>query len=122
MPSETFFCPRCKRQLTKSAQAYLLGEMTSTKDASFIQLGGLPDTVTCPGCGASIDARKMIAGEYDTMSSGASGCLGVIAGIAAFSAIVFYFDLPWWVGVICGFVVGGLAEMVRTKLRATQKS
>jgi predicted RNA-binding Zn-ribbon protein involved in translation (DUF1610 family) len=121
MPSETFYCPNCGHQLTKSAQAYVLGEMMSTKDARFLGLGEMADSVTCPNCGASIDAKKMVLGEYDTMSGRTSGWLGATTGIAAFAAIVFYFDLPWWVGVICGSVVALLVEGAWAKLHAKQQ-
>ena len=66
MPSETFFCPHCNTQLTKSAQAYVLGELMNDKNASFICMGGPPaGSVTCPGCGRSIDTAGMIGGQYD---------------------------------------------------------
>ncbi len=117
MPSETFYCPRCHRQLTKSAQAYVLGEIMGSKKSGFIGLGELAETVTCPGCGTAIDTRKMIAGDYDR-PGGRGGCLGPIAGLATFAGAVFYFDLPWWGGLICGFIAGLLAEIVSSKLRA----
>jgi hypothetical protein len=120
MPSETFYCPRCKRQLTKSAQAYVLGEMMSTKDARFIQLGGLSDTVTCPGCGASIDARKMIAGEYDSIDGGASGCLGVIVAAVAFF-IIIRDEFPLWATAICAIAIGILVQLGWNKLRAKKQ-
>ena len=122
MPSETFYCPQCRRQLTKSAQAYVLGEMMGNKKASFIQLGGLAETVTCPGCGAAIDARKMIAGEYDGTAGSEAGCLGLVLGLGVFGVLVFGYLNPWWVGVIGAVVVGGLAEMIAARRRGAAKS
>jgi hypothetical protein len=66
MPSETFFCPHCHRQLTKSAQAYVMGEMMGSGGGRYVGVGsGMAQTVTCPGCGGAIDADRMIRGEYD---------------------------------------------------------
>lgn len=123
MPSETFFCPRCKRQLTKSAQAYVLGEMVGTKDARFIQLGELPDTITCPNCGASIDTRKMIAGEYDTTSGGPSVGLGVVVAVVAFFVIISNDrdEFPLWASTICAIVIGILVQIGWNKLRAKKQ-
>ncbi|MGB8364016.1 MAG: hypothetical protein ACLQUZ_16155 [Rhizomicrobium sp.] len=39
MPSETFHCPKCGRELKKSAQAYVLGELAHDKEASFVMMG-----------------------------------------------------------------------------------
>lgn len=119
MPSETFYCPKCRRQLTKSAQAYVMGEVMSSKKASFVQLGGMAETVTCPGCGAAIDARKMIAGEYD---GSAGGCLGIILGIVVFGVLVLGYENPWWVGALGAVVAGGLVEVIAAKRRAVTKS
>ncbi|TRX03224.1 hypothetical protein [Flavobacterium gawalongense] len=66
MPSETFYCPHCKRQLTKSAQHYVQGEILESK-SPFISLGEPPLYVTCPACGGRIDTMKMIKGEYDQL-------------------------------------------------------
>lgn len=118
MPSETFYCPQCGRQLTKSAQAYLLGEAMSTKDSSFVMPGGMADTVTCPACGKAIDAKRMITGEYDRFASDKTGCFAIVGFVVAFALIVVAFEQPWWAGSIGGVVVGALAEMARIKARA----
>jgi hypothetical protein len=98
MPAETFYCPNCKRQLTKSAQAYVLGESMTTPGAHFIALGSMPDTIKCPGCGGAIDNRKMLMGEYDTRSgkagdSNSGGVVGflVLAGLIAIAVYFIWF-------------------------------
>jgi hypothetical protein len=70
MPEQTFYCSSCRRQLTKSAQAYVMGESMTTKDTHFVYLGNLPETIPCPGCGAAIDNKKMMLGEYDRRPAG----------------------------------------------------
>jgi hypothetical protein len=59
MPAETYFCPHCKRQIKKSAQAYIMGESLTTKGAHFVALGGIRDIVPCPSCGGEIDNMTM---------------------------------------------------------------
>lgn len=92
-----------------------MGEVIGNKNASFIALGDLPETVTCPGCGCAIDTRQMIAGAYDSAGSGGSGCLVSIVGIAAFGVIVIGLELPWWAGLLGAFAVGGLTHFVRSR-------
>lgn len=121
MPSETFYCPNCSRQLTKSAQAYVLGEMMSNEDANFIGLGEMPESVTCPGCGAAIDTKKMINGDYDHPLGWIGWTAGWpewTAGVVAFGALVGYFEWPWWFAAICGYLVGVTLGIARAKLRA----
>jgi hypothetical protein len=120
MPSETFYCPHCKRKLTKSPQAYVLGEMMGKKDSEFVGLGGMAETVTCPGCGGSIDARKMVMGEYDG-TIGSAGCLGLVVGIAVFVVVDFYLNWYWWLGVILGVAAGIVFESIRRQLRGKKQ-
>jgi len=115
MTSETFFCPQCKQQLTKSAQAYVMGELVGNKKASFIALGSLPETVTCPGCGCAIDTRQMISGAYDSAGGGGSGCLVSIVGIVAFGIILIAFQLPWWAGLLGAISFGWLTHIVHAR-------
>lgn len=116
MPSETFFCPHCKRQLTKSAPAYVLGEAISDKDARFVLPDGMAQWVTCPGCGAAIDAKKMILGEYDgsIARGGGVGCVGFVAVFG----LILMGEQPWWVALIGGIAAGCLAEAIWNKVRA----
>lgn len=116
MPSETFYCPQCKRQLTKSAQAYVMGEVMGNKHASFIALGSLPETVTCPGCGCAIDTRHMIAGAYDSAGAGGSGCLVTAVGIAACGVMVIGLEFAWWVGLMGALAFGWLTHFVHSRL------
>lgn len=105
MPSETFYCPHCKSQLTKSAQAYVLGEIVKSK-APFMGLGEMANYVTCPGCGGRIDSMKMIKGEYDYSSADGWTTLMVLVIIAA--VIVFKFVLHWsWVAAALVGLIGG---------------
>ena len=93
MPEQTFYCPSCRRRVTKSAHAYVLGESMTTKGAVFVQLGNLPETIPCPGCGAAIDYKKMMLGEYDQPPPGgaAGGSKGVIiVAILILLAVAFF--------------------------------
>jgi len=88
MPSETFYCPHCKRQLTKTAQHYVMGE-----SSYFIGLGGLPPNVSCLGCGGSIDSIKIIKGEYDNKNLSRGCASGFVIFIIIFLAVVFKSNL-----------------------------
>jgi len=92
MPAETFYCPHCKRQLTKSAQAYVMGESMTTPGAHFISLGRMPANMKCPGCGGEIDSKKMMLGEYDRQvgKSDSGGVVGFVV-LAGLIAIAVYF-------------------------------
>lgn len=116
MPSETFYCPRCRRQLTKSAQAYVMGEMMTSKNSRGIMMGDMSAPISCPGCGAAIDAQKMILGEYDGTGNSKFGFVVFAALIVIWAAIVAGLDQPWWVGLIGGIVGAGLLEWVLQKI------
>jgi DNA-directed RNA polymerase subunit RPC12/RpoP len=104
MPSETFYCPHCKRQLTKSAQAYVLGEILKSK-APFMGLGGMAPYVSCPGCGGRIDSMKMVKGEYDFNSVDGWTVLLIIAAVIIFK---FVFHWSWVAAIIIGLISGVL--------------
>ncbi len=107
MPSETFHCPHCGRELKKSAQAYVLGEIMRNKDARLIGMGAPAETVTCPGCGAVIDAQKMMRGDYDSGATNA-GCITGLVVFAAGIAVLFYFGWTddMWAAVLPLIAVG----------------
>ncbi|MBI5856159.1 MAG: hypothetical protein HZB42_00810 [Sphingobacteriales bacterium] len=112
MPSETFYCPHCKRQLTKSAQAYVMGEAMAN-NSTFISMGNKPSDVTCPGCGGRIDAMKMIKGEYDLHPTEQKYfwivLLGMLVGIPFFKFVVHWsWVASFFVGAIAGAIVGGI--------------
>ena len=94
MPEQTFYCPSCRRRVTKSAHAYVMGESMTTKGAVFVQLGNLPETIPCPGCGAAIDNKRMMLGEYDQPPPGGTaggGSKGVIiVAILILLAVAFF--------------------------------
>ncbi|MBU6471096.1 MAG: hypothetical protein KGQ94_00430 [Alphaproteobacteria bacterium] len=104
MPSETFFCPNCRARLTKSAQAYVLGEIASS-GARYIGLGNRAEHVTCPACGQAIDAQRMVRGDYDGAKGGWIAPLGIVLGIGAGIAVSYVFALPWWAGLIAGLLI-----------------
>ena len=112
MPSQTFYCPHCRRQLTKSAQAYVLGEAIAQKSI-FIGLGEMAPYVTCPGCGGRIDSMKMVKGEYDLHPTEQKYfwifLLGMAAGIPFFRFVVKW---SWvasiFVGLIAGVMLGAI--------------
>lgn len=116
MPSETFYCPKCRRQLTKSAQAYVLGEMMASKNSRGIFMGEMASSVSCPGCGAAIDGQKMIGGEYDRRDGARSGGLAIVVLILVWVLIDVGLDQPWWVGLLGGFASAGLLEWFLVKI------
>jgi len=81
MVSERFRCPHCGVSLTKSPMAHILGQAHSYVVFSSRR------TVTCPGCGGAIDAKRMIDGEYDEKEPVSSGC-GILVAIAVIVAIL----------------------------------
>ncbi len=95
---KTFYCPHCQAQLTKSAQAYVLGEMLSNKQASFVAFGdaeNLPPVV-CPACGRAIDSNAMVAGRYDERR-GSDRSLTLVAWIVVLVILMAGFKLSFWV-------------------------
>lgn len=122
MPSETFYCPHCNRQLTKSAQAYVLGEIVKSK-APFLGLGEMAQYVTCPGCGGRIDSMKMVKGEYDYNSADGWTTLMVLVVIAA--VIILRFVLHWsWVAAVLTGLIGGalLVQLLSEIFRGKKKN
>jgi hypothetical protein len=82
--SETFYCPHCRRQLTKSPLAFIRGEMERG-----VIMGGDVPTVTCPGCGGAIDTQKMIDGKYDYIEKPWQTILKTVIGIAVFVFLIY---------------------------------
>jgi len=96
MPEESFYCPHCNRHAKKSTQAYLIGESMAV-GGTFVVMGGMPETLRCPGCGGDIDMKKMLQGEYDARSGRAGGDasktfgLIIVAGLIALAAYFIWF-------------------------------
>ncbi len=112
MPSQNFYCPHCRQQLTKSAQAYVLGEAIAQK-STFIGLGEMAPYVTCPGCGGRINSMKMIKGEYDLHPAEQKYfwvvLLGMLIGILFFKFVVYWsWVASFFVGAIAGAMIGML--------------
>jgi len=118
MPSETFYCPHCKSQLTKNAQHYIMGE---TPNAYFISFDQIPANVVCPACSGKIDTAKMIKGIYDqrdsilNFNSGNSFINGIMLLTFLGSCIVciwilqveldWMFFFAWFVGILCAYII-----------------
>ena len=117
---ETFYCPHCQAQLTKSPQAYALGEMLSNKQARFIVFGdadNLPPVV-CPACGRSIDSNAMVAGKYDNRRGvDADGCLPPLAVAIGIGILMGVLHVTFWAAV--GIVMVGVVvfELLRSLLK-----
>lgn len=121
MPAETFHCPHCRRQLTKSPQAYIMGEAMSRKDQPFIAIGEMAQRVTCPGCLGWIDAEKMMRGEYDAQRPAGVGCTPVVVFFVVLIALAMYttrdgppVDVPVTLG---GAIVAAIVAYVIVKRR-----
>jgi hypothetical protein len=123
MPSETFYCPQCKTQLTKSAQAYVLGEAYAHQATSFI-MGSPPSDVICPACRGRIDAMKMIKGEYDS-SYVKTKYDSLYFIVVALAIVAFKFVLHWsLVAAILVGLFGGIfvAQLIIEMLTAGSKN
>ena len=115
MPSETFYCPHCKRQLTKSAQAYVLGEIIKSR-APFMGLGEMAPFVTCPGCGGRIDSMKMVKGEYDYNSEDGWTIIKVLVIIAAVLVLKLVLHWSWVAAVLAGLIGGALLVLLLSEI------
>jgi hypothetical protein len=121
MKSETFFCPHCRSQLKKSAQAWVLGEVQDTPGATYVGIGERAQTVTCPACGGAIDSAAMIAGKYDGGGgAGAEGAAGCLVGVVAILLLIFAFEVRVWIAVVLGIVVGGVVTKAVGALLGTK--
>lgn len=72
--SDRFCCPHCAVVLVKSPMASLLGEA-----GGFISFGS--DRIFCPSCRGSIDALKMIQGDYDLREASGYGTLAALGAL-----------------------------------------
>lgn len=118
MPSETFYCPNCKRQLTKSAQAYVLGEIAQNPNSRFIGLGAPAEHVTCPACGHAIDALRMIGGDFDSEMSRPGMLIGSVCGLAGAVVLSVYGDVTWWIAGAIGLAIAGAIGQLVTRYRS----
>ena len=75
MASAWFLCPRCRRRLEKSAQAFVMGRvgLKPAKDD--------PASVTCPACGFAIPTAAMLAGDLDPKFDWATPAAAVAGGL-----------------------------------------
>lgn len=115
MPSETFYCPHCKRQLTKSPQAYVLGEAIKSK-SGFMGFGDLPKYLDCPGCHGKIDTMKMVKGEYDYNSVDVLNGVAALVVIAAIFVLKFLVHWSWVVAILVGLVGGIMLVAILAEL------
>lgn len=110
MASQTFYCPHCKTQQTKTDKAYLLG--AAYENDSLFMLDS-PLDLTCPGCGGSIDSMKMIQGLYD-LDPVTQDYLWMYGAGPVGSPFILKFVAHWsWVpSILAGFVGGLLAAHI----------
>lgn len=110
MPSETFYCPHCKSELTKSAQAYTLGAAYENESLFILDL---PADVICHGCGGSIDSMKMIKGEFD-LHPVSQKYLWLYALVFFGAPFILKFVAHWsWVpAILVGFMGGMFAAQI----------
>lgn len=105
MASQTFYCPHCKKEHTKTNEAYLMG--AAYENDSLFTLD-LPTDIKCPGCGGSIDSMKMIQGFYD-LDPVSQEFLWLYFVGAFGSPFILKFVAHWsWVPSILAGFVGGL--------------
>lgn len=100
MKPETFQCPHCHAQLTKSAAAWVLGEAGQGDIAEEVR-----PIVTCPGCGGPISTKAMVEGRYDY--SNTMGAIWFLLWIPASIIISAIFNLGFWSSVGLGFLLAG---------------
>ncbi|MBI5723977.1 MAG: hypothetical protein HZA50_08475 [Planctomycetes bacterium] len=67
--SEFFRCPKCRSRIQKTAQAWVMGEVSRG-----IMMGDCKPTY-CPFCGQEMDTLAIIDGKYDDKPAGILGCL-----------------------------------------------
>jgi rubredoxin len=110
MPSETFYCPHCKNELTKTPKAYVLG--AAYENDSMFMLD-LPPDVICPDCGKPIDSMKMIKGDFDLHPVSQEYLWVYVVGFFG-SPFLLKFIAGWsWVpSILAGFVGGLLAAQI----------
>lgn len=112
MASETFYCPHCKTQLTKSAQMYVLCEMHETK-SRFMGFGEISKFINCanPFCKKQIITENVIKGSYDSkyVMPDWIPVVVIIASIAGFiGGFYYYYNNPKNNGSIGWSVISGI--------------
>lgn len=102
MKAETFFCPHCSANLTKSSAAWVLGESGQENLAE-----NMISEVICPSCGKGINTRKMVAGDYDHSNN--SELVGFLIIIGCIALVFFTTEFSFWpsagIGIILAIVV-----------------
>lgn len=112
MASTHFNCPRCRRQLEKSPQAFVMG-WAGLKPGP--EEAGFPPTLPCPGCGYAIPTAAMLAGDLDPKRDWVTPA-AVTMGVISF----LYFRLGQGLsdvkavgaGLVVTFVLLGAADLV----------
>jgi len=103
--SEFFRCPRCHNRIQKTAQAWVLGEVSRG-----IMMGDCKPTI-CPFCGQDMDTLAIIDGKYDDKPMGILGCLllgGALAGVFWWLHIKMEFSFFPAAGLTAAIVFAGL--------------
>lgn len=88
MASENIVCPQCKTVLKKTAQMYVLGEI-SQAGGSYIASGS-SETVPCGVCRFQFRIQDIIEGKYDPAPPSMAGCFVLIVVAAAIAVLVGY--------------------------------
>ena len=126
MNSTNFYCPHCRRSLSRDAAA------------QYIAFGS--PTMTCPACGSEIDSKAIIAGVYDRIPGAGKSWARIVAYAGEYwtstvayakeswTSIVSYLlltgvtlllmanSVSFWLALLSGFVAMSLFEFVARKV------
>ena len=126
MNSTNFYCPHCRRSLSRDAAA------------QYIAFGS--PTMTCPACRGEIDSKAIIAGVYDRLPGAGKSWTRIVAYAGEYwtstgayareswTSIVSYLlltgvtlllmanSVSFWLALLSGFVAMSLFEFVARKV------
>ena len=126
MNSTNFYCPHCRRSLSRGTAA------------QYIAFGS--PTMTCPACLGEIDSKAIIAGVYDRLPGAGKSVTRIVAYAGVYwtstvayakeswTSIVSYLlltgvtlllmanSVSFWLALLSGFVAMSLFEFVARKV------
>ena len=126
MNSTNFYCPHCRRSLSRDAAA------------QYIAFGS--PTMTCPACRGEIESKAIIAGVYDRLPGAGKSWTRIVAYAGEYwtstvayarqswTSIVSYLlltgvtlllmanSVSFWLALLSGFVAMSLFEFVARKV------
>ena len=98
MNSTNFYCPHCRRSLSRDAAA------------QYIAFGS--PTMTCPACRGEIDSKAIIAGVYDRLPGAGKSWTRIVAYAGEYWTSTVAYARHSWISIVSYLLLTGVTLLL----------